>query len=496
MNLAHLAAPEQCTPPTDVRLPEGFVVELAADAHISRDGSLLFGGSPSRLLRLNSRGADLMRDGGFSVTDARSARLARQLIDVGIAHPRPGTDLIGTCTIVIPIRDRPEMLARLLSALRSDPSTADVPVLVVDDGSKDPDTTRALCDAHRAALVHHATSKGPAAARNSGLRATSSDVVAFCDSDVVPQRGWFPPLLAQFADPAVGLAAPRIVALDHQPSTPISTFEQRCSPLDLGADEALVVPMTKVAYVPSATLVLRRSAAPGGFAEHLRVAEDVDLCLRLHEAGWRSRYVPSSTVAHDHRTELARWIAQRVFYGSGAAILAQRHPGKVPPMHVAAWSLLAIALVLTGRPGSVATAAVLTAATAARLGRKMPDADTPVRAALLLTGAGLYSTATQLVRAAVRHHWPVTVVAMALSRRVRRTVILTSTVDTLLERRSAGSTLNPVTFVLLRRLDDLAYGAGVWSGAARRGTVSPLLPRIAPFRSARSGRQQGVGNRS
>ncbi len=485
MTTPPLTTSDRCSPPTATRLPNGFSVELAADTRVSRDGRLMLGGSPSRLMRLNPAGARMLRGGTLTVTNTRTATLARTLIDAGIAHPRPRGEGAGSCTIVIPVRDRPEMLGRLLSSLRADPSTADVRILVVDDGSQNTYLTREICDLHGADVLHHRRSLGPAAARNSGLHKTTTDFVAFCDSDVVPGPGWLPHLLAQFEDPAVGLVAPRIIALPPESSTLISTFEQDCSPLDLGPDEALIVPMTKVAYVPSATLVLRRAAAPHGFAAELRVAEDVDLCLRLHAAGWRSRYVASSSVAHDHRTDLSRWVAQRAFYGSGAAALAARHPGQVPPVHVAAWSLLAVALALTGRPSGVAAALGLTGVAAARLKHKMPDADTPVRAALLLTGAGLYSTALQLVRSAVRHHWPVTLVAMALSKRVRRTVAITSTVDTLVERRRVGSTLNPMAYLALRRLDDLAYGAGVWTGALRGRTVSPLLPRIAPFRSSR-----------
>jgi hypothetical protein len=41
--------------------------------------------------------------------------------------------------------------------------------------------------------------------------------------------------------------------------------------------------------------------------------------------------------------------------------------------------------------------------------------------------------------------------------------------------------LDPLTYVALRRLDDLAYGAGVWLGALRHRTTAPLLPSFAPW---------------
>jgi hypothetical protein len=46
-------APAELVPPPDTTLPDGFAVELADDVHRSRDGRLLLGGSPPRLLRLS-----------------------------------------------------------------------------------------------------------------------------------------------------------------------------------------------------------------------------------------------------------------------------------------------------------------------------------------------------------------------------------------------------------------------------------------------------------
>ncbi|MGK3103879.1 hypothetical protein ACPCYV_07725 [Streptomyces mordarskii] len=76
------------SPPPD-RLPDGFAVELAATTHRSRDGHLMLGGSPPRLLRLGAAAVRLLEDGGFVVTDDASAALARRLLDAGLVHPRP-----------------------------------------------------------------------------------------------------------------------------------------------------------------------------------------------------------------------------------------------------------------------------------------------------------------------------------------------------------------------------------------------------------------------
>jgi mycofactocin system glycosyltransferase len=466
-------------PPPATTLPLGLAVELAAGVHRSRDGRLMLGGSPPRLLRLSSRAARILQSGRFTVADAGTAALARRLVDIGVAHPRPPEQPVRDVTIVIPVRDRAELLDLLLTALGADPQTSGVKALVVDDGSANLAAVASVTRRHHATLLVHPCNQGPAAARNTGLGQASTGYVAFCDCDVLPEPGWLGPLLAQFADPALALAAPRVLGLSGGRPRWLDRYEDVRSPLDMGGREAPVVPLSALAYVPTAALVVRRAAVGAGFDPQFRFGEDVDLCLRLHRAGWRMRYLPSSRVGHRHRASLGSWLAQRASYGSGAAELARRHRGQVPPLNAAPWSVAACALVLRGRPAAVGVAAALTAAAAIRLIRRMPDADTPVQAGALLTMAALRGTAQQLTQCATRHYWPVAALAAVMSRRARHVLAAAAAIEALIDYWRSGTRLNPLTYLLLRRLDDLAYGTGLWRGVIRGRTVAPLIPRLA-----------------
>src|SRR5260370_509720 len=120
----------RCPPGLARRTPAcqwGFAVQLAAGVHRSRDGRLMLGGSPPRLLRLNPAAARLLRSGRFAVTDHASAALARRLVDIGVAHPRPPACPVREVTIVIPVRDRAAALDRLLARLRAGPDSAGLP---------------------------------------------------------------------------------------------------------------------------------------------------------------------------------------------------------------------------------------------------------------------------------------------------------------------------------------------------------------------------------
>lgn len=458
-------------PPADRTPPVGTAVVLDRRVVVLDGGATLLGGAPPRLLRLAPAGRALLRAGRFTVVDATSAALACRLLDAGIAHPeRPCGPGAGAVTVVVPVKDRTAAVARLLAALPDDLGAA----IVVDDGSADPAALRAVAAGAR--VLRHEQARGPAAARNAGLAAATTPLVAFLDSDVLPEPGWLTPLLAQLADPAVALAAPRIVALPPI-AGPLARYEAVRSSLDLGPDPAAVVPRSRVAYVPSAALLVRRAAVGAGFDERLHVAEDVDLVLRLHAAGWRLRYEPASRVAHEHRTSPGAWVARKAFYGTGAAPLALRHPGAVPPMVLAPWSALVAGCLLARRPlGALAVAAWATA----RLARQLPG-DHPHRTAARIVGHGVVGVVAQTVDGLTRHYWPLTALAAVASPRARRAIAAVALGEGLLDwyrsrDRDPRVRPGPVAHLLAHRVDDLAYGAGLWWGALRHRTSAPLRP--------------------
>ncbi|MGY1672713.1 mycofactocin biosynthesis glycosyltransferase MftF [Geodermatophilus sp. SYSU D00710] len=337
-------------PPPDARLPDGYAVRLATGSRRLEDGAALLGGSPLRLLRLAPAARGLLDGDRLVVSSAATAALAARLLDAGIAvaepaGPAPGP---GEVTVVVPVRDRAGGVARLLAALRADPATAGVRVLVVDDGSADPGALAAVTAPGGAEVLRHERSLGPAAARDTGLRAATSRVVAFLDSDCVPLPGWLDVLLPHLADPRLAVVAPRVVALPPARPGWTTAYETAVSALDMGPDPARVAPLTALSYVPSAALLARRAALGAGFDAAMPVAEDVDLVWRLTAAGWRVRYDPAARVAHEHPSSTVAWLRRRAVYGTGAAPLAARHGALVAPVVVSPWSAAAVGLALAG----------------------------------------------------------------------------------------------------------------------------------------------------
>jgi mycofactocin system glycosyltransferase len=424
----------------------------------------------------------MLNCGRLEVHDAQSAQLARTLLDATVAHPRPATGPSHRdVTVVIPVLDNAVGLNRLMQALHG------MRVVVVDDGSSQPvevsDFTGLRCDVR---VLRHDTSKGPAAARNTGLAACETDFVAFLDSDVVPRRGWLEALLGHFCDPAVALVAPRIVGL-HEPQNLVARYEALRSSLDLGQREAPVVPFGTVSYVPSAAIICRRKALDqvGGFDESLKSGEDVDLCWRFIEAEARLRYEPIALVGHDHRTHLRDWFARKAFYGSAAAPLAVRHPGKTAPLVLSGWTLMVWILLAMGSGIGYFASTVVSLITGRKIAKALSSVDTEPKEVAAVAAQGLWSAALQLSSAICRHYWPIALVAAILFRRCRQVVLVAAVVDGVVDWVARNGNADDdaqrvglFAYLLLKRLDDIAYGLGLWTGVVRERHLGALKPQI------------------
>jgi GT2 family glycosyltransferase len=165
---------------------------------------------------------------------------------------------------------------------------ADYEVIVVSDGPDE--STRAELDGGHCALRHLVLPRqsGPAAARNAGWRAASSDIVAFTDDDTVPDAAWLAEglkALAQGCDAATGRI---VMPLPHVPTD----YERDAARL---ADAEFV---TANCFVKAAML-----QAVGGFDERFKLAwrEDSDLHFRLLAHGAVVKRAPGAIVVHPVR---------------------------------------------------------------------------------------------------------------------------------------------------------------------------------------------------
>jgi mycofactocin glycosyltransferase len=432
------------------------------------DRDLLTGGSPWRLLRLpgGSRAVAERWVGGGEVR-AGEERFARTLVQQGLLHPLYRSDaMIDDVDVIVPVHDGVDALSSLLESLNG------LHVTVVDDASSDAVAVANCAQRFGADLVRLAANLGPGSARNAGARATSRPLLWFVDVDVVFDNALdvLARLRPQFDDPLEGAVAPRIRGA-HGPSIR-DHFEERFSPLDVGDRSALVIPNSAVHFVPSACLMVRRSSFGDGFDESLRYGEDVDLVWRLHDQGWLVRYVADVAVMHRARDSWRGWWGQRIRYGQSSSELAKRHGTRLAPFRADTCTLVTWTSALLGKP--MVGLRVMHAARNQLRERMIPTTDNPDEVAGELVGRGMVRAGPLMARAAVRT-FGIVILLSALHPKLRRRALTLFVVGTAYRWRS---TRIRATDIPLGVADDVAYGAGVMSGAVRSRSLGALKPHI------------------
>jgi N-acetylglucosaminyl-diphospho-decaprenol L-rhamnosyltransferase len=240
-------------------------------------------------------------------------------------------------SIVILTWNSRALLEACLAALPAATAPLATEVIVIDNGSVD--GTAAVLAAHPDVVtIANPTNRGVAPGRNQGLRAARGEFVALLDVDTVPAPGAFATLVARLrAAHDVGLVGPKLIGVDGRLQYSCRRFptlvDKLCRRLPARIGRALIddvelrwwdhAGVRRVDYVIGACQLIRRTALDevGLLDERIFYGpEDVDLCLRMHQAGWSVEYVPDAVVMHLERRltrNLLSPLTARHVYGLG-----------------------------------------------------------------------------------------------------------------------------------------------------------------------------------
>ncbi|PWB82662.1 MAG: glycosyl transferase family 2 [Methylocystaceae bacterium] len=217
-------------------------------------------------------------------------------------------------SIILLTRDRPDILGPCIDSVLQRSTHPSFELIVVDNGSSRDDTQRILDSAAKDERVRIVKRPGPfnfAALNNDAARSASGETLVFLNNDTVVVSGdWLEQLARQAVDPAAGAVGALLLFPDGrvQHAGVVVGLGQ-----DAGHFGALAPPdapswldrvrhLHETSAVTAACMAVerRKFEAVGGFdTVNLPIEfNDTDLCLRLAERGWTSRYVPTVRLIH------------------------------------------------------------------------------------------------------------------------------------------------------------------------------------------------------
>ena len=237
-------------------------------------------------------------------------------------------------SVIVPVYNRPDEVAELLESLAGT-GYGDFEVLVVEDGSSLPCQDIVQGWADRLDVRYFAKeNSGPGQTRNYGAARARGEWLLLVDSDVVVPQGWFAAIDAALADaPCDAFGGPD---RSHPAFTPIQkaiSFSMT-SFWTTGGIRGGKARLDKF-YPRSFNMGIRADvyAAVGGFSQ-MRFGEDIDMSIRILEAGYATRLFPEAWVWHKRRTDFRKFFRQVHSSGIARINLQKRHPGSLKLVHL------------------------------------------------------------------------------------------------------------------------------------------------------------------
>lgn len=230
-------------------------------------------------------------------------------------------------SVIIPIYNGESDLPGLLDCLRSQTISPEiVEYLLVDNGSSD----RTSTIIQEATKIETLTIKylrenqiqSSYAARNTGIKAANSELLAFTDVDCRPQPNWLPTLIEPFANPEIGIVVGEIAAL------PGKTLLEKYADSQDTLSQKHTLANSFCPYGQTANLAIRRQALVqvGLFRPYLTTGGDADICWRiLQQTNWQLHFAPEAIVQHRHRQSLKELESQWRRYGRSNRYLYELH---------------------------------------------------------------------------------------------------------------------------------------------------------------------------
>lgn len=232
-------------------------------------------------------------------------------------------------SVLMPTFNRQGRLALALEALARQDIDVPYEIIVVSDGSTDgTDDYLATLELAVPLVAVRQDNSGPSAARNRAIELARGETLVFVDDDIIADTGL---LAAHHAaqtatDGGVVVTGPMLTPPDHEMSPWVrweqDRLERQYNDLAAGTYE----PTGRLFYTGNASVPRRFVVDAGGFNTRFRRAEDLELGLRMKDAGHPFRFEPEARGFHYAERSFDAWERIPYDYGTNEIVFAERWP--------------------------------------------------------------------------------------------------------------------------------------------------------------------------
>ncbi|MEU1708353.1 glycosyltransferase [Streptomyces sp. NPDC005706] len=265
--------------------------------------------------------------GRFGMMLLLARRHYRQRNRRGFGWGPPVTEPV---SVIVPAYNEKECIANTLASLAR--STHPIEIIVVDDGSTDGTSQIARAAADSLGMTNvrviRQENAGKPAALNNGVRSARHPIVVMMDGDTVFEPDTVRRLVQPFADPGVGAVAGNAKVGNR--NTVIGAWQHIEYVMGFNLDRRMYDLLRCMPTIPGAIGAFRGDAVlgAGGMSEDT-LAEDTDITIAMHRAGWRVVYQEHARAWTEAPGSLRQLWSQRYRWSYGTMQALWKHRGSL-----------------------------------------------------------------------------------------------------------------------------------------------------------------------
>ena len=227
-----------------------------------------------------------------------------------------------TVSIVVPVKNCADKIKSLLDSLmKVEYDKNKFEVVIVDGNSTD--NTREIVVQYPVRLMAEER-RGLNAARNTGLRHSKGEIIAFTDGDCVVPKNWLNKIIENFQDKDVGCVGGS--ASRYYDDFLSQYSDESIMPVLRRFEKKKILSEVKppLQYPAGCNMAVRREVLDqvGVFDENIEYGFDEDeLVERICHAGYKMVLDPEISITHKHRSSILELLRQNFRYGRGIGIV-------------------------------------------------------------------------------------------------------------------------------------------------------------------------------